>query len=424
MWTALTQSACVVSAMVLIAPTALAEASFTAVAGRPFASNSVWNTAITSRPALISNSAAIVARLSGGQHLADLNDYAVPIYNATPASPAVSVQCTEQWGTCPLPSAVRLPAGALPNSGSDHAMVDIDWSVSPPVAYEFWGANNPSGSTISTAWGGIAYNLANGSGIWPGGGTAGSATATNVSRLGGVIRLREIQAGVIPHALVVASSAACSGYFRYPAAKTDGQDTNANCIPEGARIRLNPSINVSSLPYGQQVVAKALQTYGAYVVDQSSAPLAMVFEGDPSLIGKSGQIPAVYQNAGFAWDYYDMNAIPWTGLQVLQQWDGNSDTTAPSAASRVTATTVSARSVTLAWQASSDGQGSGVVGYYLWRGDPTGQTWTMVASGSVPTLTDTTAQPGQTYLYGVRAQDGLGYLSVSSNIVSVKTPAY
>ncbi|MUL45451.1 fibronectin type III domain-containing protein [Mycobacterium sp. CBMA293] len=70
-----------------------------------------------------------------------------------------------------------------------------------------------------------------------------------------------------------------------------------------------------------------------------------------------------------------MTAIPWTGRQVLQQWDGNTYTTAPSAPARVTATSASGRSVTLAWQASTDGQGSGVVGYYLWRRDRWGQSW-------------------------------------------------
>lgn len=49
---------------------------------------------------------------------------------------------------------------------------------------------------------------------------------------------------------------------------------------------------------------------------------------------------------------------------------------------------------------------------------------TIVASGSAPPLTDTTVQPNQTSLYGVRAQDGVGQISASSNIASVQTPAY
>lgn len=421
-WTALTRAVSIASTAILIAPTAGAESSFTGAAGRPFASTSVWNSAITSNPALISNSAAIVARLSIGQHVANLNEFGIPIYNASASSPVVSVRCTQAWGPCPLPTAVRLPAGALPNTGSDHALISIDWSANPPVSYDFWGAAQPSGGTISTSWGGITYDLANGSGIGPGGGTSGSATATNVSRLAGVVRMREIQAGLIPHALAIASSLACPGYFRYPASHTDGFDASANCVPEGSRVQLDPSINVGALPYGQQVIAKALQTFGAYVVDNAGASIAVVFESDPSLIGKPGQIPAAYQSAGLAWDYYDMNAIPWSRLRVLQQWDGNVDVTPPTAPAGVTAVSVAPTSVTVAWQASNDGQGSGVVGYYLWRGDPSGQYWTMVASGSSATLADRSALPGQTYLYGVRAQDGVGRLSSSSNIISVRTP--
>ncbi|MUL45450.1 hypothetical protein FZI85_07695 [Mycobacterium sp. CBMA293] len=58
-WTVLTQSVCMASVMVLVAPTAAGESSFTAVAGRPFASNSVWNTAIKARPTLIGKSGQI-----------------------------------------------------------------------------------------------------------------------------------------------------------------------------------------------------------------------------------------------------------------------------------------------------------------------------------------------------------------------------
>ncbi|MUL62071.1 fibronectin type III domain-containing protein [Mycobacterium sp. CBMA293] len=418
----LTRATCLATVVSAVTPLALAAATFTPTSGRPFASTSVWNSAIVSNPAMMANSAAMAARLNSGQHIADLNDYAIPIYNAVPTSPVVSVQCTEPWGTCPLPSSIRLPAGAIPNAGSDHALVNIDWSTNPPISYEFWDANIATGNSITTAWGGITVNLLNGSGIQDGGGTVG-ATATNVSRLAGVIRLREIQDGVIPHALAIASSVACTDYFRYPAAKTDGRDISANCVPEGTRVQLNPAINISSLPIGEKIIAKALQTYGAYVIDQSAVPVAMAFEGDSSLIGKSGQLPAVYRNAGFAWDYYDMVHIPWSGLRVLQQWNGRADTTAPTAPASVTATSVAARNVTVAWYPSSDGQGSGVAGYYLWRSDTSGRSWTLVASGTPANLVDTTAQPSQTYLYGVRAQDGVGNISAASNIIQVQTPS-
>ncbi|WP_370064493.1 hypothetical protein [Mycobacterium sp. MAA66] len=299
---------------------------------------------------------------------------------------------------------------------------DIDWSTSPVTAYEFWQANSPSSGAISTAWGGTAVDVKTGPGIAAGGGTTGSATASNVSRLAGVIRMREIQAGSIPHALEIGSSFACTGYFRYPAAKTDGPSTNANCIPEGARIQLDPSVNISSLPAGEKAIAAALQTYGAYVCDTAGSPFALAFEGDPSLIGQSGQVPMAYSNAGLSWDYYDMTDIPWSSLRVLQQWNGGTDTAAPTTVTGVTASNVAANGATISFSPSSDGQGSGVVTYNLWRGDASYNNWVQVATGPATTLTDTTAAPNTTYNYAVRAQDGVGNISVSSANVMVTTP--
>ncbi|MUL49489.1 fibronectin type III domain-containing protein [Mycobacterium sp. CBMA293] len=408
----------------LVAPLAHADSAFTATSGLPFATTSVWNTVIRSSPALMPNSASIVANVNSGEHTADLNDYAIPIYNATASSPTVSVTCTNTgWGTCPIPSTIHLPAGAIPNAGSDGVIEDIDWSTNPVTAYEFWQANKPAGGAISTAWGGTAVDVKTGTGIAAGGGTTGSATATNVSRLAGDIRMREISAGLIPHALEVASVFTCTGYFRYPAAKTDGPSTVANCIPEGARIQLDPSVNISSLPAGQKAIAKALQTYGAYVCDTANSPFALAFEGDPSLIGQSGQVPAVYSNAGLSWDYYDMNSIPWSSLRVLQQSNGAADTTAPATVTGVTATSTAANGATIAFNPSSDGQGSGVATYNLWRGDASYNNWVRVASGSATTLTDTTASPSTTYNYAVRAQDGVGNISLSSATVTVTTPS-
>jgi len=411
--TALNRWLGIASAMLVVTPVAIADSSFTATSGRPFAANSVWNSAIPPRPAVMHDSAGLVAQLNSGQHTADLNDYAIPIYDASATSPDVAVSCTEGWGACPLPSRIRLPGGAVPNVGSDHAMVVIDWSTVPSTSYEFWDAADPSDNTIRTAWGGTAPNVQNGSGTAYDAGTTGSATATNVSRLAGVIRLREMQAGSIPHALVIATSAACSDYHRYPAAKTDGPYTGADCIPEGARIQLDPSADITSLPPGQQIIARALQMYGAYVIDTSSAPFAMAFEADPTLIGRHGHVPAAYSAAGLSWDYYDMSSIPWQHLQVLQQWDGAPDTAAPTTPTALTATDVADNSVTLAWTPSADGQGSGVAGYYLWR-SLDGSSWTAVGGTTATTLTDTTARRGLTYHYSVQAVDGVGNYSMSS----------
>ncbi len=44
-------------------------------------------------------------------------------------------------------------------------------------------------------------------------------------------------------------------------------------MPMGSRLQLDPSLDVSTLGLepGEEIVARALQTYGAYIVDSSSS---------------------------------------------------------------------------------------------------------------------------------------------------------
>jgi hypothetical protein len=135
--------------------------------------------------------------------------------------------------------------------------------------------------------------------------------------------MREIASGAINHALVFATNHACgpsnSGPYRFPATTTDGNYTGTDCIPEGSRIQLDPSINVDAIPGitpGELAVARALQTYGAYVTDNSPDLLSFAFEAP-----KARDVDP-YPAAGFSGDYYNMPHIPWNSLQVLHNWHG------------------------------------------------------------------------------------------------------
>jgi hypothetical protein len=129
--------------------------------------------------------------------------------------------------------------------------------------------------------------------------------------------MAEIQKGDIPHALVVQSDSVCANVFRAPGWKTDGTSTRTDCIPEGARIRLDPAVDLDSLTLAPAVlaVARALQLYGAYVVDGGGAPISVSFELDPT--ATSDSIGAVYEQAGLRWDYDSLPGVPWDRLQVL-----------------------------------------------------------------------------------------------------------
>ncbi len=288
----------------------------TVLADRPFASTSPFNVPVVAAPAVDPDSAAMIARVSrAGLGHANLVEFGIPIYDATPDTPRKSVQCTiTQWGPCPLAdeSPRPIPANAEPGVGRDGAMVVVERAAD--TADEYFQAA-PDGTGWTTGWGTITSLSGSG---WEGG-----TTGAGASRLGGIIRVAEIQAGAIPHALVLESDTACAGSSRPPAVKTDGESTRPDCIPEGARLQLDPTIDVTAIPDitpGEVAVAQALQVYGGYLIDRADTSLAVGFEVAPD--ATPANPGAVYTQAGLAWDYYGMPHIPWDRLRVLQTWDG------------------------------------------------------------------------------------------------------
>lgn len=238
---------------------------------------------------------------------ANLVEFGIPIYPVDSNTPSHTVNCREvSYGLCPFAGwPVPIPDAAEPNSGSDHVLVTVD-EASGNV-FEFWQAEKKD-DRWTTAF--AAVNSVAGSG-W-----GGAATGSGASRLAGVIRVAEIEKGEIPHALALQSSNACPT-FRSPALKSDGTSERDDCIPEGALLQLDPSLDLGrlGLSKGERAVATALQRYGGYLMDVAAAPMSMSFELDRD--AEAGQIGKVYREAGFRWDYDAMERIPWQKLRVL-----------------------------------------------------------------------------------------------------------
>jgi len=309
--------AAIVALALLLAGTTTATAPDQAVAAaRPFGADSPFNVRIPRSPSLDPQSKAMVARATRTRRVnANLVEFGVPIYEARPSTPTYEVSCgmTGIWGSCPFTGRrMPVPDDAEPSPGSDGALVVVDRIQQN--AGEYWrAARSDSGWTAS--WG--AVNPLTGSG-W-----GGASTGAGASRLAGVVRMSEIKAGRIEHALVLQSDNVCRGVVRPPAVKTDGRSTRADCLPEGTRLQLSPAVKVaklSGITPGERAVARALQLYGGYVIDRGGAPLSVSFEVARDATASSPG--AVYRDAGLTWDYYGMPHVPWRKLRVLRTWRG------------------------------------------------------------------------------------------------------
>jgi hypothetical protein len=275
--------------------------------GRPFSAAAAWNVPVPANPVLHSNSAAMVRSVAAdNKATANLYAYGDPVFTAVAGSPTATVDCTENWGTCDLEGRrLRIPAEAQPTPGSDGRMIIVD--LVDRTSCDFWQAKK-SGNGWTVGWGTCAS--LDGDGRGPNGG----ATGAGVNTLTGVVRTFEMRSGHIPHALSIATNNSCAKGHLHPATKSDGSSTRSDCVPQGQRLQLDPSIDVDAIPGitpGERAVARALQTYGAINRDNCGSNICVAFE---SPIGEADPYPAV----GFTGDYYTMPHIPWTQLRAVK----------------------------------------------------------------------------------------------------------
>jgi hypothetical protein len=135
--------------------------------------------------------------------------------------------------------------------------------------------------------------------------------------IGGLIRLNELKRGEIDHALAMAIPDIKRNGFVWPATRTDGDYRGLNAIPMGTRLRIDPAVDVESLPMSAagKMIARAAQHYGIVIRDH--ADHAVTFYGeDPAPTGTdpypqifAGQSPNVVLQ-GFPWNRLQVLAVP------------------------------------------------------------------------------------------------------------------
>jgi hypothetical protein len=292
-------------------------------AARPFAPTSVWNAAVPADAPRAATSSKLVGNLlrqvSTYGSWINTWQYSVPVYTVPAGQPAVHVTLDVAMPELQADfDAVPLPPGAKPAPGTDaHLTV---YEPATDTLWDFWKLVHRADGWHAR-WGGKLTGVSRSPGYWPNG---FGATATSLPLLGGLMRASELQAGRIDHALALGLPETKAQTWVWPAQRTDGTSTAADAIPEGTRLRLDPTLDVAALglPPVTQAMALAAQRYGVVVRDVS---------GSVSFYGEDpGALPSnPYTSIFGGHDPAQLLArFPWSRLQVLAP---------PAAASRVAA---------------------------------------------------------------------------------------
>lgn len=212
---------------------------------------------------------------------------------------------------------VPIPAGAIPAAGTDSTLTLYDPTTDQ--LWEFWvlrkQAKNPN--KWEACWGGRIDNVSKSPGFFD---SPYGASASGLVTTGSMVTLKEAASGKIEHAMAL--NLIETGHHSriwYPANRSDGNSSNPNAIPEGARLRLDPSVNVDALQMTPlaKAIAKAAQKHGFIVVDTAHA-VAVIAESGQAQQAKTGKDPWGPILGGVP-NYKQLEGFPWDKVQVIQQ---------------------------------------------------------------------------------------------------------
>ena len=269
---------------------------------RLFAPDSVWNAPIGASPQLDPTSRARLDTFNAevdseitrgiGPWISE-SSYSTPLYKVPANQRKVSVTLdTGSWGAplqTVLQAGVPIPNDARPAAGTDgHLTI---WQPSTDTMWEFWKALKQADGWHAS-WGGAMQRVSRSPGYYTATSWTGlsasegwnwGSTATSLPVIAGTVMIDELRRGHIDHALALAIPNACAGSFSWPAQRSDGSDSGRDCLPEGAHLRLDPGLDLStlSLPPITRMLADAAQRYGMIVRDRTSHAVGFYAE-DPT----------------------------------------------------------------------------------------------------------------------------------------------
>ena len=253
-------------------------------APRFFARSSFWNAPLGRDAALDPRSDRLAAELRrqvdrereqrNGPWIAT-SQYSTPIYTVPARQRTVRVKL-DTYTPSNLESAfaaVPIPRGARPAAGRDAHMTV--WQPSRDRMWEFWRLARRSDGWHAS-WGGAMRDVSRSPGhytraSWPGAEPYWGSTASKLPVVGGTVTIEELERGRIDHALALGVPEVRAEYVSWPAQRTDGTARRAGAIPQGARFRIDPKLDIAALdlPPITRMLAEAAQRHGMVVRDRS-----------------------------------------------------------------------------------------------------------------------------------------------------------
>lgn len=198
-----------------------------------------------------------ILKASAQSAVVALSSYGVAIARASSSDPLVTVTNTNGWGNKPTGGSFFCPTAAKPANGTDAHLVVVqpDGSI-----WEMWKAVRNGGN-----WTAGAVGYANpGEWNYP----LASCRGSSFTLASGLLAPEDVKVDGPSHALLtILPSAAVRKASMLPSNDTDG--IQADGIPEGARIVLDPAASLTGLTGLTLAIAQAGQRYGWIVGDKT-----------------------------------------------------------------------------------------------------------------------------------------------------------
>ena len=235
----------------------------------------------------------------------------MPIYSVPASQPAVAMSVLPGCNSFLADTGreVPVPAYASLNGSSDDPL--IVYQPSSGSDWELWRVTKAPGGTYSACWGG-RLDMETSSGVfpWPYG-----MSATGISYLATTITEADVASGQIEHTIAL-QLPRCNGAV-YPADRHDC-GASPDQPAEGQWFRLPAGLPMpGGLTPFAQMVFRALQRYGAVVVDYAGAVMIEAEQqSDWAAEGHGGVDPITASWQGEP-EYKVVADIPWSSLQAI-----------------------------------------------------------------------------------------------------------